>query len=86
VKKDVLFEIGTEEQSGSTNSPEALDYTLNAVQQFCNRFGDRDIFIARELTKVFEELLRMKISEAIRHFTSIPPRGEFILVVRGEKS
>ena len=35
--QEVIFEIGTEEQSGSTNSPEALDYTLNAVQQFCNK-------------------------------------------------
>src|SRR3989338_801579 len=59
---------------------------LKALQDMLEIFGDRDIFIARELTKVFEELLRMKISGAIRHFTSIPPRGEFILVVRGEKS
>ena len=59
---------------------------LKALQDMLEIFGDRDIFIARELTKVFEELLRMKISEAIRHFTSIPPRGEFILVVKGEKS
>lgn len=35
--QEVIFEIGTEEQSGSTNSQEALDYTLNAVQQFCKR-------------------------------------------------
>lgn len=35
--QEVIFEIGTEEQSGSTNSQEELDYTLNAVQQFCNR-------------------------------------------------
>ena len=33
--KEVIFEIGTEEQSGSTNTLEELDYTLNAVQQFC---------------------------------------------------
>ena len=59
---------------------------LKALQDMLEIFGDRDIFIARELTKVFEELLRMKISGAIRHFTSIPPRGEFILVVKGEKS
>lgn len=59
---------------------------LKALQDMMDIFGDRDIFIARELTKVFEELLRLKISSAIQHFTSILPRGEFILVVRGEKS
>ena len=35
--REVIFEIGTEEQSGSTNSQEELDYTLNAVQQFCKK-------------------------------------------------
>lgn len=36
-RKEVIFEIGTEEQSGSTNSQEELDYTLAAVQQFCKK-------------------------------------------------
>ena len=35
--QEVIFEIGTEEQSGSTNTQEELDYTLNAVQRFCKR-------------------------------------------------
>jgi tagatose-1,6-bisphosphate aldolase non-catalytic subunit AgaZ/GatZ len=35
--REVIFEIGTEEQSGSTNSQEALDYTLNAIQHFCRK-------------------------------------------------
>ena len=34
-RKEVIFEIGTEEQSGSTNSQEELDYTLNAIKKFC---------------------------------------------------
>lgn len=33
--REVIFEIGTEEQSGSTNSQEELDYTLNSIQKFC---------------------------------------------------
>jgi 16S rRNA (cytidine1402-2'-O)-methyltransferase len=39
----------------------------------------------RELTKVFEETLRLKTSEAIEHFTKNPPRGEFVIVIKGEK-
>jgi tagatose-1,6-bisphosphate aldolase non-catalytic subunit AgaZ/GatZ len=38
LRQDVIFEIGTEEQSGSTNTQEELDYTLNAVQRFCNKY------------------------------------------------
>jgi len=37
LRQEVIFEIGTEGQSGSTNSQEELCYTLNAVQQFCKR-------------------------------------------------
>jgi hypothetical protein len=35
--QEIIFEIGTEEQSGSTNSQEELDYTLNATHQFCKK-------------------------------------------------
>jgi len=37
IGKEVLFEIGTEEQSGSTNKQEELDYVLNSMQVFCKR-------------------------------------------------
>jgi len=35
--REVIFEIGTEEQSGSTNTQEELDYTLNEVKKFCQK-------------------------------------------------
>lgn len=37
LRQEVIFEIGTEEQSGTTNSLEELEYTLNAVQRFCRK-------------------------------------------------
>ena len=45
--------------------------------------GDREVVVARELTKVHEEVLRGTIAETIAHFTEVQPRGEFTLVVRG---
>ncbi len=45
--------------------------------------GDREVVVARELTKVHEEILRGTIAETIAHFTDVQPRGEFTLVVRG---
>lgn len=54
---------------------------LKALGDILDILGDREIAVARELTKVFEEVLRLKVSEAIRFFTGQPPRGEFILII-----
>ena len=35
--KDIIFEVGTEEQSGTTNTLEELDYNLKAITSFCNK-------------------------------------------------
>jgi 16S rRNA (cytidine1402-2'-O)-methyltransferase len=43
--------------------------------------GDRRIAVCRELTKLYEEIWRGPISEAITHFAA--PRGEFTLVIEG---
>ncbi len=45
--------------------------------------GDRRIALARELTKLHEEIWRGTISEALVHFKE--PRGEFVLVIEGRK-
>lgn len=36
-RQEVIFEVGTEEQSGSTNTQEELDYTLYAIKKFCTQ-------------------------------------------------
>jgi 16S rRNA (cytidine1402-2'-O)-methyltransferase len=46
--------------------------------------GDRRIAVCRELTKLYEEIWRSPISEAIAHFAE--PRGEFTLVIEGGAS
>ena len=35
-KRDIIFEIGTEEQSGGNNSKEELEHTLESMKKFCN--------------------------------------------------
>ena len=45
--------------------------------------GNRRIVVARELTKLHEECLRLTLREAVDHFVRTPPRGEFVLIVEG---
>jgi 16S rRNA (cytidine1402-2'-O)-methyltransferase len=47
--------------------------------------GDRRIALARELTKLHEEVWRGSISQALAHFEDNPPRGEFTLVIEGAR-
>ena len=62
-------------------APHKLRQTLI---DFRETFGpDRRICLARELTKVHEEVIRTTIAQAIEHFDEVSPRGEFVLIVEG---
>jgi len=61
-------------------APHRLQRTL---QDLLAVLGDRKIAVARELTKVHEEVWRGSLSAALAYFQN--PRGEFTLVVAGAK-
>jgi len=44
---------------------------------------DRQLCVARELTKKFEEFRRGKASELITHYEARPPKGEIVLLISG---
>ena len=45
--------------------------------------GNRRIAVARELTKLHEEIVRGTVDDALAHFEAHAPRGEFVLVIEG---
>lgn len=45
--------------------------------------GNRQMAVARELTKIHEEVFRGTVTDAIAHFAAATPRGEFVLVIQG---
>jgi 16S rRNA (cytidine1402-2'-O)-methyltransferase len=57
---------------------------VSALKDLLNVLGDRRIAVARELTKIHEEIYRGNINEAIHYFTETPPRGEFTLIIDGK--
>lgn len=61
-------------------APHRILKTLNDLK---NYLGEREIAVGRELTKMFEEILRDSTSNLIAYFEKTKPRGEFVLVVKG---
>jgi 16S rRNA (cytidine1402-2'-O)-methyltransferase len=64
-------------------SPHRVLESLADMEAF---LGDRPMAAARELTKVYEQFVRGRISEVRTHFTENEPRGEFVLVIGGKKA
>ncbi len=62
-------------------APHKLTATL---QDLADVFGpDRHLSLCRELTKLHEEIRRTTLGEAAAFYRENPPKGEFVLVVRG---
>lgn len=62
---------------------EAPHRLLSTLDFLLKSFGNRNISVCRELTKLHEEIVRGKLSEVIEHFSDNSPRGEFVLVLDG---
>ncbi len=62
-------------------APHKLKNTLADMQKVFG--GKRKIALARELTKLHEEIIRTDIDGAIAMYEEISPRGEYVLVVEG---
>lgn len=58
---------------------------VKALQQFAEVFGeDRPVAVCREISKIHEEVVRGTVAEALAHFTTHEPRGEFVIIVGGK--
>lgn len=64
-------------------APHRLLQTLDIMH---NIFGNRQICIARELTKLYEDILRDTLENIIKHFKNIRPQGEFTIIIAGNNN
>ena len=62
---------------------EAPHRLMAALEDILDVMGDRRIAVCRELTKMYEEVYRGSVGEAIDHFRE--PVGEFTLVIGGSR-
>ncbi len=59
-------------------SPHRIEALLKDILEV---YGDKEVVLARELTKKFEEVLRGRVSTILEHFRSRETRGEFIVII-----
>lgn len=77
-ERELRAAAGCEETTIFFESPYRLIKTLAAC---VNVMPDRQLCIARELTKKFEEFRRGTASELLTHYEVHPPKGEIALVI-----
>jgi hypothetical protein len=82
-KKEILFEIGTEEQNGSTNSFEELKETLNSLSNFCqkNRLPKVTFVVIQSGTKVMERKNIGSFESPVRIRNEIPVEIHLIKIL-----
>lgn len=61
-------------------APHKLPATL---RDLAAAFGERNIAIVRELTKIHEEVIRTTLPEAARQYETGGPKGELVLIIEG---
>ena len=61
-------------------APHKLKTTL---KDMLTVWGDREISVSRELTKLHEETVRTTLSAACEYYAENEPKGEFVLVIKG---
>lgn len=62
-------------------SPHRIVDTLRDVQEI---LGDREMVLTRELTKIYEEVIRGKVSEILQTLKDRKIKGEITLVISGK--
>ncbi|APC38683.1 16S rRNA (cytidine(1402)-2'-O)-methyltransferase [Clostridium estertheticum] len=63
---------------------EAPHRLLSTLEFLYENIGNRKISMCRELTKLYEEIIRLTLEQAIEYYKQNSPRGEYVLVIEGK--
>ena len=63
---------------------ESVHRILDTLSDLLNVFGNRDISLSREISKLHEQIFRGKISEILNQLSDL--KGEFVIVVSGNEN
>lgn len=65
-------------------SPYRLLKCLKEIKEFIGE--EREVCVAREISKIYEEFVRGEITNVIQHFEQKPPKGEIVVLISSETS
>ncbi len=82
-RQKALLQLKTQEHTlVFFESPHRL---RNSLKDMMNVFGNRQGVVGRELTKLHEEFIRGNLQELWKHFKTVEPKGEFVVMVEGSE-
>jgi len=61
-------------------SPHRIIKTMTDIQTY---LGSRNVVVARELTKKFEEIVRGSVQSVLNELSKKTPRGEYVVIIEG---
>ena len=64
-------------------APHRIERTLADLEVACGAM--RNVALARELTKMHEDVWRGTLHDAVRHANDVAPRGEYVIVIEGAR-
>lgn len=59
---------------------------LKTLDEIAAVIGERNVAVARELTKKFEEIVRGRVSDVLQRLRLKEPRGEYVIVIEGNRA
>lgn len=82
-RREELEELANEKRTMVFyEAPHKLTQTLKDMYE---AFGERDIALVKEITKVYENVVRTDLKTASTMFDEEKPKGEFVVIVDGKK-
>lgn len=82
-RQTLLKSLAEEERSIVIfESPHRIEKTLRDIETF---IGVREVVIVREITKIYEEILRGTTTELIEKLSKNPIKGEIVLLIKGNE-
>ena len=79
-RRERLTEVARERRTTVLyEAPHRLERTLTDLLQACG--GQRQVVLAREMTKMHEDTWRGSLTDAVTHSKTVEPRGEYAIVI-----